>query len=218
MPHLLATAGLAGAEVSYLGDTTIGLALADQARADLVRVAVAVGLVNLLLLVLFLRALIAPLYLLVINVLAVGATLGLTAALFQCQLGQDGLIFFVPFTAAVLLVSLGSDYTVFSVGYLAGGPPQTAARGAQDRRATRHPRDQRRRDNGRRHQHGEASQEREAIAYLFATSLDRVQRVEHPQRLAISTEPVRLHRHLLSMHHSASAVIVRFGHDCGVGG
>jgi putative drug exporter of the RND superfamily len=118
MPHLLATAGLASAEVSYLGDTTIGLALADQARADLVRVAVAVGLVNLLLLVLFLRALVAPLYLLVINVLAVGATLGLTVALFQGQLGHDGLIFFVPFTAAVLLVSLGSDYTVFSVGYI----------------------------------------------------------------------------------------------------
>jgi putative drug exporter of the RND superfamily len=118
MPHLLATAGLASAQVSYLGDTTIGLALADQARADLVRVAVAVGLVNLLLLVLFLRALVAPLYLLVINVLAVGATLGLTVALFQGQLGHDGLIFFVPFTAAVLLVSLGSDYTVFSVGYI----------------------------------------------------------------------------------------------------
>ncbi|MDQ4031514.1 MAG: MMPL family transporter [Actinomycetota bacterium] len=118
MPHLLATSGLAGAEVSYLGDTTIGLSLADQARADLVRVAVAVGLVNLVLLVLFLRALVAPLYLLVINVLAVGATLGLTVALFQGQLGHDGLIFFVPFTAAVLLVSLGSDYTVFSVGYI----------------------------------------------------------------------------------------------------
>lgn len=118
MPGLLATAGLAGAEVSYLGDTTIGLSLADQARADLVRVAVAVGLVNLVLLVLFLRALVAPLYLLVINVLAVGATLGLTVALFQGLLGRDGLIFFVPFTAAVLLVSLGSDYTVFSVGYI----------------------------------------------------------------------------------------------------
>ena len=118
MPGLLATAGLAGAQVSYLGDTVIGLSLADEARADLVRVAAAVGLVNLVLLVLFLRALVAPLYLLVINVLAVAATLGLTVALFQGQLGHDGLIFFVPFTAAVLLVSLGSDYTVFSVGYI----------------------------------------------------------------------------------------------------
>ncbi len=118
MPRLLATAGLTGAEVSYLGDTTVGLTLVDQARADLIRVAIAVGLVNLLLLMLFLRALVAPLYLLASGVLAVGAALGLTVALFQGQLGQDGLIFYMPFAAGVLLVSLGSDYTIFSVGYV----------------------------------------------------------------------------------------------------
>ncbi|MGH3828653.1 MAG: MMPL family transporter, partial [Pseudonocardiaceae bacterium] len=118
MPRLLAAAGLTGAEVSYLGATAIGLSLADQARADLIRVAIAVGLVNLLLLMLFLRALIAPLYLLASSVLAVGAALGLTVALFQGQLGQDGLIFYIPFAAGVLLVSLGSDYTIFSVGYV----------------------------------------------------------------------------------------------------
>jgi RND superfamily putative drug exporter len=60
MPHLLATAGLAGAKVSYVGDIATGLSLVDQARANLVRVAIAVGLVNLLPLVLFLRALVAP--------------------------------------------------------------------------------------------------------------------------------------------------------------
>ncbi|MFN2536319.1 MAG: MMPL family transporter [Pseudonocardiaceae bacterium] len=118
MPGLLATAGLAGAEVSYVGDTAIGLSLVDQASADLVRVAVAVGLVNLALLVVFLRALVAPLYLLASTVLAVGAALGLTVALFQGLLGQDGLIFYIPFAAGVLLVSLGSDYTIFSVGYI----------------------------------------------------------------------------------------------------
>lgn len=37
---------------------------------------------------------------------------------FQDLLGQDGLIFYVPFAAAVLLVSLGSDYNIFSVGYI----------------------------------------------------------------------------------------------------
>ncbi|MGB8962469.1 MAG: MMPL family transporter [Pseudonocardiaceae bacterium] len=118
MPGLLATAGLAGAQVSYLGDTAVGLSLVNQAKADLVRVAVAVGLVNLVLLMLFLRALVAPLYLLASSVLAVGAALGLTVALFQGLLGQDGLIFYIPFAAGVLLVSLGSDYTIFSVGYV----------------------------------------------------------------------------------------------------
>lgn len=118
MPGLLTRAGLAGAQVSYIGDTAIGMSLVDQARADLVRVAVAVGLVNLLLLALFLRALVAPLYLLASSVLAVGAALGLTVALFQGPLGQDGLVFYIPFAAGVLLVSLGSDYTIFSVGYV----------------------------------------------------------------------------------------------------
>lgn len=50
--------------------------------------------------------------------LAVGAALGLTVALFQGPLGQDGLVFYIPFAAGVLLVSLGSDYTIFSVGYV----------------------------------------------------------------------------------------------------
>ena len=118
MTGLLTRAGLAGAQVSYIGDTAIGMSLVDQARADLVRVAVAVGLVNLLLLALFLRALVAPLYLLASSVLAVGAALGLTVALFQGPLGQDGLVFYIPFAAGVLLVSLGSDYTIFSVGYV----------------------------------------------------------------------------------------------------
>ena len=81
-------------------------------------VALAVGLVSLLLLVLFRRALVAPLYLLVSNVLAVGAALGLTTLVFQVFLGADGLIFYVPFAAAVLLVALGSDYNIFSVGYI----------------------------------------------------------------------------------------------------
>jgi len=118
MPALLGNAGLAGAAVSWAGDTALGLSLVDGARQDLVRVAVAVVLVDLLLLMAFLRALIAPLYLLATSVLAVGAALGLTTWVFQDLLGRDGIIFYVPFAAAVLLVSLGSDYNIFSVGYI----------------------------------------------------------------------------------------------------
>ena len=118
MPELLATAGLTGTEVTYAGDTALGLSLVDAAEADLGRVAVAVILVDLLLLVIFLRALVAPLYLLATSVLAVGASLGLTTWFFQDILGRDGLVFYVPFAAAVLLISLGSDYNIFSVGYI----------------------------------------------------------------------------------------------------
>jgi RND superfamily putative drug exporter len=118
MPELLAAVGLGGAEVDYAGDTAVGLPLVETASGDLGRVAVAVLVVDLLLLVVFLRALVAPVYLLATSVLAVGAALGLTTWLFQGPLGTDGLIFYVPFAAAVLLISLGSDYNIFSVGYV----------------------------------------------------------------------------------------------------
>jgi putative drug exporter of the RND superfamily len=118
MPELLSEAGLTGAEVSYAGDTALGLSLVDDARADLVRVGAAVVLVDLLLLVVFLRALVAPLYLLATSVLAVGGALGLTTWVYQDLLGRDGVVFYVPFAAAVLLVALGSDYNIFSVGYV----------------------------------------------------------------------------------------------------
>ena len=63
----------------------------------------------------FLRALIAPLYLVVLAALAPLASIGPAVALFQGVLGQD-LTYFVPIVAAVLLVSLGSDYNVFIAG------------------------------------------------------------------------------------------------------
>jgi putative drug exporter of the RND superfamily len=49
-------------------------------------------------------------------VLALAASLGLTAYLFQDLLGYAGITYYIPFAAAVLLVSLGSDYNIFVVG------------------------------------------------------------------------------------------------------
>ena len=84
--------------------------------ADLARVAVVAVLVNLLLLALFMRALVAPLYLVASSILGLLATLGLSTLFFQRVLGQDDLTYYVPFAAAVLLVALGSDYNVFVAG------------------------------------------------------------------------------------------------------
>ena len=58
----------------------------------------------------------APLALLFCSVLSVTAALGLTTLVFQDVLGAQGLTFYAPFSAAVLLIALGSDYNVFSVG------------------------------------------------------------------------------------------------------
>jgi RND superfamily putative drug exporter len=67
-------------------------------------------------LALFLRAFVAPLYLLAASVASVAATLGLTKYVFQDLLGHSDLTYYVPFAAGVLLVCLGSDYNVYVVG------------------------------------------------------------------------------------------------------
>lgn len=118
LPDLLAETGLDRMRVGFAGDTALAEGIVDRTTADLKRIATAAILVNLLLLVLFLRALVAPLYLLGCSLLALFATLGLTVFVFQDLLGGDGLTFYVPFAAAVLLVALGSDYNIFGVGHV----------------------------------------------------------------------------------------------------
>ncbi len=118
MPSLLARSGLRGVRADFAGDTALAAGIITETRADLGRIALAALVVNLLLLVIFLRALVAPLYLLASSVLALTGALGLTTWLFQDVLGHDGLTFYVPFAAAVLLVALGSDYNIFGVGHV----------------------------------------------------------------------------------------------------
>jgi RND superfamily putative drug exporter len=116
MPSLLRQAGLEGATVSFGGDTGLARDTVNLTVSDLERIALAVLLVNFLFLVVFLRSLVAPLLLLVSSIVVLGATLGLTTYVFQGILGYHELTYYVPFAAAVLLVSLGSDYNVFVVG------------------------------------------------------------------------------------------------------
>jgi len=85
---------------------------------DVWRIAIVALGVNLLLLVIFLRSVVAPLVLLATSVLALAATLGIATFVFQDFLGYDELTYYVPFAAAVLLVSLGSDYNVFIAGQI----------------------------------------------------------------------------------------------------
>jgi RND superfamily putative drug exporter len=98
------------------GETALTAEAIDATTADMGRVALAVLLVTLAALALFLRALLAPAYLLAASILALLATLGVTVWIFQRVLGYEGLVYFVPFAAGVLLVSLGSDYNIFVVG------------------------------------------------------------------------------------------------------
>jgi putative drug exporter of the RND superfamily len=116
MPGLLQRAGLHGARAGFAGDTALAKETIDRTVGDLGRIAVASLLVNLILLMIFLRAFVAPLYLLAASALALAGALGLTTFVFQGVLGRDGITYYVPFASAVLLVALGSDYNVFVVG------------------------------------------------------------------------------------------------------
>jgi RND superfamily putative drug exporter len=109
---------------SGLGETTVGLAgdtpaaayIVDQTTGDLFRIAVAALGANLLMLILFLRAAVAAVYLLIGSMLSLAAALGLTMLVFGHLEPGAGLTFYVPFAVAVLLLAFGSDYNIFAVG------------------------------------------------------------------------------------------------------
>ncbi len=117
LPELIAASGLSsGTTAGVAGDTATAAYIVQQTTDDLLRIAIAALAMNLLMLVLFLRALVAAVYLLLASILSLGASLGITMLLFDQLSPGSGLIFYVPFAGAVLLLAFGSDYNIFSVG------------------------------------------------------------------------------------------------------
>jgi RND superfamily putative drug exporter len=116
LPRLARSAGLTGVRFEVGGETAVSVDAIDATVADMGRVALVIALVIIVLLAVFLRALLAPLYLLAASTLALLSALGLTVWIFQGIFRYDSLVYYVPFAVAVLLVSLGSDYNVFVVG------------------------------------------------------------------------------------------------------
>lgn len=115
-PSLVSQAGLPDATVTITGQTIIAAEVAQLTQLSLEIVLVVALVVELIILTLYLRALVAPVVLLACSALSVAAALGLTTLVFQGILGEQGLTFYAPFAAAVLLIALGSDYNVFAVG------------------------------------------------------------------------------------------------------
>ncbi len=118
LPALLRRSGLSDASGGLIGDSATGAYIVNLTKGDLVRTAVAALLANLLMLVIFLRALAAPVMLLAATALSVAATLGATTWVFDRVDPEAGLVFYVPFAAAVLLLAFGSDYNIFGVGHV----------------------------------------------------------------------------------------------------
>jgi RND superfamily putative drug exporter len=102
-----------GAE-AHLGGTTAQFADVKWVLGtDMEKVGVITVLGILLVLMLLLRAVVAPLYLVGTVLLSYGTALGLSAWLFESVLGHAGISFYLPILMFVLLVSLGSDYNIF---------------------------------------------------------------------------------------------------------
>jgi RND superfamily putative drug exporter len=117
LPALVERAGFSGGiETAVAGDTALAADTIDRTGSDLRVVGIVVLLLMLVLLAGFIRAAVAPVYLLAVSVLAFVATLGITAYVFREVFGVVTTSFFVPFASAVLLVALGSDYNIFLVG------------------------------------------------------------------------------------------------------
>jgi RND superfamily putative drug exporter len=108
-------AGLDVTRTELAGQTALAAETVHQAESDIVRLALAALAVNLIFLMLFLRAIVAPVVLLGASVLALGAALGVTV-LVSRLFGWGDVAYYTPLAAAVLLLSLGSDYNVFVVG------------------------------------------------------------------------------------------------------
>jgi len=113
LPALLEEAGLEDANGVVGGQTALSAAARETSGADLKRVAPLLFAVSFVVLALLLRTPVAPLYLVVSTALSFAATMGVCTVLFQNVLGQDGVVYYVPFTLFLLLVALGSDYNIF---------------------------------------------------------------------------------------------------------
>ncbi|QDC26837.1 MMPL family transporter [Georgenia yuyongxinii] len=85
----------------------------ETAARDLRTIIPVVLVVIFVMLVLLLRAVVAPLVLLAANLLSFGATMGLSAVVFNHVLGFPGADATVPLYGFVFLVALGIDYSIF---------------------------------------------------------------------------------------------------------
>ena len=104
---------LMDAEYHAGGASAVISEVRDITSKDFIVVMCLVLLGIFLVLVLLLRSLVAPLYLILTIIFSYITTLGITYLVFQVLLGYDGLHWTVPFFSFCVLVALGVDYNIF---------------------------------------------------------------------------------------------------------
>ncbi|GBE68244.1 MMPL family transporter [Mycobacterium heckeshornense] len=108
---------LAHASVSVAGFPAVNSDIQRLLRADFAQLAIATLVIVGLILVLLLRAVLAPLYLLGTVVLNYLASLGIGVLIFQWGLGYE-IAWPVPLLAFIILVAVGADYNMLLVSRL----------------------------------------------------------------------------------------------------
>ncbi|MGN6611123.1 MAG: MMPL family transporter [Angustibacter sp.] len=102
-----------GQDVLVGGTTAVNLDVREASRRDLTVIIPAILVVILLVLMVLLRAVVAPLLLIGANVLSFGATIGVSALVFNHLWGFPGGDPQIPLYGFVFLVALGIDYSIF---------------------------------------------------------------------------------------------------------
>jgi RND superfamily putative drug exporter len=97
------------------GDAAIHTDMLNTSDADFIRVLILTSIGILVVIIILLRSLLAPLYMVLTVLFNFGATLGITAWLFLDVLKGDNLIYLLPVFVFVMLAAVGADYNIFLV-------------------------------------------------------------------------------------------------------
>jgi putative drug exporter of the RND superfamily len=100
------------------GDTAAYVDVSRAINQDMKIVFPVAGLLIGLILVVMLRSLVAPVYLMGSVILGFGATLGATVLAFQGLGGNPGLAFSIPIIVYLFVASMGSDYAILMISRL----------------------------------------------------------------------------------------------------
>jgi putative drug exporter of the RND superfamily len=124
---------LSNATVLATGTSAFLDELDSTAGADLPLIVVSVLLGVFLVLVVLLRALVAPAWMVLTTLVSYGGALGLSTIVFQGLLGHDGLAWYIPPFLFVILVAVGADYTIYLVSRIREEAETRSTRDAVER-------------------------------------------------------------------------------------
>ncbi len=110
-----ALAGVTGLKAYVGGETAVHVDIMSTNNADFGRVTILTAAGVLVIIIILLRSLLAPIYMVLTVLLNYGATLGISTWLVLDVLKHDSMIYMIPMFVFVILVALGADYNIFLV-------------------------------------------------------------------------------------------------------